>query len=172
MLTSTATPTPRIGLQTEITKSYLIVAQSGSYFGIELSALREVTPLREVKITAVPNTCSLVKGVFNLRGEILAVADFGDIVGSTPTLDYHDASRIVVLEITPTMDLRDDAIRFGLAVNQVMGVVSLQVDRIASAAEVGSKLTPILQGLYPWEGRFLMLLDSSAIADLLAESAC
>jgi purine-binding chemotaxis protein CheW len=168
---STATSTPRSHLQTEITKLYLIVAQSDHYFGIELSALREVTPLQEVKITAVPNIRPLVKGVFNLRGEILAVTDFGEIIGIAPTLDYHDASRIVVLEIAPTTDRRDELIRFGLAVNQVMGVVSLQVDRIASAAEVGSKLTPILQGLYPWEGRLLMLLDGPAIAALLAESA-
>lgn len=154
-----------------VTKSYLVFSQGESLFGIELSALREVIPLAEPKITTVPNTLPLVMGLFNLRGEILAIADFGDMIGEAPTPQKSTSSRIMVLEVPQSQFEIDLPIRFGLAVAQVAGVAPLQVDRISSAAEVGSKLTPLLQGLYNWQGRLLMLLDIRALADVLGASS-
>jgi purine-binding chemotaxis protein CheW len=154
-----------------VTKSYLVFSQGESLFGIELSALREVIPLAEPKITTVPNTLPLVMGLFNLRGEILAIADFGDMIGEAPTSQTSASSRIMVLEVPQSQFEIDLPIRFGLAVAQVAGVAPLQVDRISSAAEVGSKLTPLLQGLYNWQGRLLMLLDVRALADVLGASS-
>jgi purine-binding chemotaxis protein CheW len=168
---STTVPTLNGAAGTAATRSYLLLAQGESLFGIDLAALREVIPLTEPTITPVPNTLPLVMGLFNLRGEILAIADFGDMLGEIPTPRQSETSRIVVLEVLQSQYETDLPIRFGLAVAQVTGVAPLQVDLIASAAEVGSKLTPLLQGLYNLQGRLVMLLDVRALADLLAASS-
>jgi purine-binding chemotaxis protein CheW len=169
---STSTPTLNgVAGIAHATRSYLLLAQGESLFGIELAALREVIPLTEPTITPVPNTLPLVMGLFNLRGEILAIADFGDMLGEAPTPRQSDTSRIVVLEVPQSQYEIDLPVRFGLAVAQVTGVASLQVDRISSAEEVGSKLTPLLQGLYNWQGRLLMLLEVHALANVLGASS-
>lgn len=170
---STSTPTlnGNTGGASTVTKSYLLFSQSESLFGIELATLREVIPLTEPAITPVPNTLPLVMGLFNLRGEILAIADFGDMIGEAPTPRQIDQSRIMVLQVPQSQFEVDLPIRFGLAVAQVTGVAQLQVDRISSAEEVGSKLTPLLQGLYNWQGRLLMLLDVRALSDVLGASS-
>ncbi len=152
-------------------KPYLLLEQSGNRFGIELAALREVIPLVDPPITPVPNTLPLVMGVFNLRGEILAVVDFGDLIQEEPTSRQTPQSRIIVLEIPQPKRSTEAPVRFGLAVAGVGGVVSLQVDRIYSAAEMGSILTPFLQGLYTWREQLLMLLDVRALADVLGSSS-
>jgi chemotaxis signal transduction protein len=54
-------------------------------------------------------------------------------------------------------------IHFGLAVPQVAGVLPLDHNRIASAAEVSPELVPYLRGLYDWEGTLLMVLETDAI---------
>lgn len=171
LATTTPTLMGETGTKQTATKQYLLLTQGENLFGVELAALREVIPLTEPTITPVPNTLPLMMGLFNLRGEILAIADFGDTIGEAPTPRQLESSRIVVLEAPQTQSEIELPIHFGLAVAQVTGVAPLQVDRITSAAEVGSKLTPILQGLYNWQGRLLMLLDVRALADVLGASS-
>lgn len=152
-------------------KPYLVLEQSNTRFAIELAALREVIPLIDPPITPVPNTLPRVMGLFNLRGEILAVVDFGDLIQEGPTPRQVSQSRIIVLEVPQPQGAVEAPTRLGLAVAGVGGVVSLQVDRIYSAAEMGSTLTPFLQGLYTWQEHLLMLLDVRALAEVLSSSS-
>lgn len=154
-----------------LARPYLLLEQADSLFAIALGTIREVIPLSESNITAVPNTLPLVMGLFNLRGEIIAVADFGDLIGETPTSKRSEHSRIVVLEASQTRFESDLPIGFAIAVSRVAGVAHLESDRVTSAAEVGSKLTPLLQGLYRWNGQLLMLVDTRAVADVLGASS-
>jgi purine-binding chemotaxis protein CheW len=52
---------------------YLIFSLSGEEFGAEVLKIKEIMGLQN--ITSVPNTASCVKGVINLRGQVIPVLD-------------------------------------------------------------------------------------------------
>lgn len=126
--------------------------------------VREALSPPEQSISAMPNSQPFLLGLMNLRGEILAIADFGQFTAMEPTNLHHPHSRILILETTNPQNARSLPIRFGLAVSKVEGVLSLFPDQVVSAAEVSAELAPFLRGLYDCEGRLLMILDVEAIA--------
>ncbi|QIZ71401.1 chemotaxis protein CheW [Oxynema aestuarii] len=153
-------------------RQFLIFKQDNSWFAIDLMVVREVLFVSAQPIAPVPNTRSFVLGLTNLRGEILAVADFGRSIGSTPSesgggeeesaIDRH--RRILVLEAGNPNDPGGGAILMGLVVSQVRGVFAIDPDRIVSAVEVSEELAPFVRGLYDWEGQLLTIVDVEAIA--------
>ena len=158
------TAPPAAGNQTSGTKQFLLFGQGGSLFGIELEAVREVLSLKEQPISPVPNTLPFLLGLTNLRGEILAAADFGLFAGIESVDIYHPSSRILVVEAPDPRDVRLSRMRMGLAVSRVEGVLPLNPDRIVSALDVSPELAPFLKGLYNSQGRLLMIVDVEAIA--------
>ncbi|MEG4292443.1 chemotaxis protein CheW [Microcoleus sp. C2C3] len=158
------TAPPAAGNQTSGTKQFLLFGQGGSLFGIELEAVREVLSLKEQPISPVPNTLPFLLGLTNLRGEILAAADFGVFAGIESVDIYHPSSRILVVEAPDPRDVRLSRMRMGLAVSRVEGVLPLNPDRIVSALDVSPELAPFLKGLYNSQGRLLMIVDVEAIA--------
>ena len=113
------TAPPAAGNQTSGTKQFLLFGQGGSLFGIELEAVREVLSLNEQPISPVPNTLPFLLGLTNLRGEILAAADFGVFAGIESVDIYHPSSRILVVEAPDPRDVRLSRMRMGLAVSRV-----------------------------------------------------
>jgi purine-binding chemotaxis protein CheW len=158
------TAPPAAGNLTSGTKQFLLFGQGGSLFGIELEAVREVLSLKEQPISPVPNTLPFLLGLTNLRGEILAAADFGVFAGIESVDIYHPSSRILVVEAPDPRDVRLSRMRMGLAVSRVEGVLFVNPDRIVSALDVSPELAPFLKGLYNSEGRLLMIVDVEAIA--------
>jgi len=158
------TAPPAAGNQTSGTKQFLLFGQGGSLFAIELDAVREVLSLKEQPISPVPNTLPFLLGLTNLRGEILAAADFGVFAGIESVDIYHPSSRILVVESPDPRDVRLSRMRMGLAVSRVEGVLPLNPDRIVSALDVSPELAPFLKGLYNSEARLLMIVDVEAIA--------
>ena len=158
------TAPPAAGNQTSGTKQFLLFGQGGSLFGVELEAVREVLSLKEQPISPVPNTLPFLLGLTNLRGEILAAADFGVFAGIESVDIYHPSSRILVVEAPDPRDVRLSRMRMGLAVSRVEGVLPLNPDRIVSALDVSPELAPFLKGLYNSQGRLLMIVDVEAIA--------
>ena len=150
--------------QTSGTKQFLVFAQGDSLFGVELEAVREVLSLKEQPISPVPNTQPFLLGLTNLRGEILAAADFGHFTGIAPVDIHHASSRILVVEAPDPRDVRLSKMRMGLAVSRVEGVLPLNPDRTVSAIDVSPDLAPFLKGLYNCNGRLLMIVDIEAIA--------
>jgi purine-binding chemotaxis protein CheW len=146
------------------TRQFLLFSQAESLFSLELNTVREVLFLTEQGISPVPNTSSFLLGLTNLRGEILAVADWGRLIGVAP-VDFHSHhSRILIIEAPDPRDVRLPLMRMGLGVSRVEGVLSVNTDRIVSAVEVPSELAPFLKGLYNYDGRLLMIVDVEAIA--------
>lgn len=155
---------PAAATQASGTKQFLLFGQGSSLFGVELDAVREVLSLKEQPISPVPNTLPFLLGLTNLRGEILAAADFGRFTGLEPVDTDHSSSRILVVEAPDPRDVRLSKMRMGLAVSRVEGVLALNPDRIVSALDVSPDLAPFLKGLYNSQGRLLMIVDVEAIA--------
>lgn len=157
------TPNPR-SLPPEAKRKYLSFRQDRSRFAIALTSVREVLFLSKQQITPVPNTQPFLLGLTNLRGEILSVADFGIFLGLKPVDSTQEESRILVVEAPDPRDLTLPMMRVGLAISRVEGVVSLNPDKISSAADASAEIVPFLQGLYNHQGHLLTIVDIEAIA--------
>jgi chemotaxis signal transduction protein len=146
-------------------RQYVLFAQQNSVFAVDLMGVKEVLPSKEQAITSVPNTLPFLLGLTNLRGEILAVADFGKFINAEGVDRFAENTRILVVEAPNPDDVKLPMMRLCLAVSRVEGVVPLDPDEIVSAAETSEELVPFLRGLYNYQGRLGMVLDVEEIAN-------
>ncbi len=87
---ASATGTSRLG------GKYLTFALGKEEYGLEILKVREIIGLMD--ITAVPRTPAYVKGVINLRGQVITVADLRAKFGM-PDTERTDQTCIIVVEI-------------------------------------------------------------------------
>lgn len=80
--------------ETGESRDYLVIRLGGERFGLPTTAAREV--LRAPKLVRVPQVPEHIRGVVNLRGEILAVTDLCQVLGLTPA-ERDAAGRLVVV---------------------------------------------------------------------------
>ncbi len=114
---------------------FLTFALGNEEFGIEILRVREIIKLME--ITAVPHMPAYVRGVINLRGQVIAVADLRSAFGM-PTAPATDCTCIIVVE------LRSDAgrLNMGLVVDRVSEVCNIRAESIDEAPVFGSAVKP------------------------------
>lgn len=109
---------------------YLTFALGREEYGLEILKVREIIGLME--ITAVPRTPGYVRGVINLRGQVIAVVDLRSKFGMEPTA-ATDQSCIIVVEIT--CDGRK--LNTGMIVDRVSEVLDIASEKIEDAPNLG-----------------------------------
>lgn len=92
--------------------------------------IREIIKMRP--ITVVPRATDYVKGVINVRGEIVPIVDLTQKLGLGPG-DYGPHARIVVLEVASS----GGVIPVGIVVNSVTEVVDIEAKDIDDASSIG-----------------------------------
>jgi len=75
---------------------YLTFALANEEYGLEILKVREI--IGYINVTAVPQTPHYVKGVINLRGQVIPVVDLRAKFGME-TADITDETCIIVVEI-------------------------------------------------------------------------
>jgi purine-binding chemotaxis protein CheW len=132
---------------------YLIFSLAQEEFGVRVLSIKEIMGMQE--ITAVPNTASYVKGVINLRGQVIPVVDLR-MKFSLPASDYtHRTCIIVVATFGNTGDRLVGAIADGVA-----EVLTLTDEEIEETPDFGSgATTSYLLGMAKVKGTVKILLD-------------
>ena len=127
------------------------------YLGIDALTVQEV--LRNPGLTPVPLAPPAVRGLINLRGQIVTAIDLGARLGRTPT-----------------------ARRMNVVVRSREGSVSLLVDRIADVVQVprsGHEDVPttltgvareLLKATCPLEDSLLLILDVARVTAVRADA--
>jgi purine-binding chemotaxis protein CheW len=124
-----------------------------------LGATRYGIPIRNVlemdampRITVVPNVPAFVRGVTNLRGEIVAVLDLRTLLG----LDRADSGERGRILIVRTSDQQTAA----LAVDEVRGTTELSLaDLVQPASPIHGKVSSVLLGVGDHQKQVLNVLD-------------
>ena len=118
-------------------------------YGIDILKVQEI---REIDIvTRVPKSARHVRGVINLRGEIVPIVDLALMFGFPQPLSLKDASAIV---------LNVDGRLVGLAVSSVSDVIGLADEEILPAPELGDRaIASAISGIGSRDGASLLLLD-------------
>jgi purine-binding chemotaxis protein CheW len=133
--------------------SYLTFKLGDELFAAHVSKVIEI--LEIPKITKVPRSPEFMRGVVNLRGNVLSVIDSRIKFGLPPTEDTINTC-IVVMNI----QIENQDITLGLIADAVKEVVEIDQQSIQSPPEMGSKYkTEFIEGMVKSGDQFIMLLN-------------
>ncbi len=110
-------------------RKYLTFVLGTSEYGVPVQKVREI--IKAMEITSVPQVAPYVKGVINLRGKVIPVADLRLKFGLSQA-EYTDRTCIIVVE----MALRSAVALIGVVVDSVSDVVSIAAEEIEDAPDL------------------------------------
>jgi purine-binding chemotaxis protein CheW len=134
------------------TTQYCTFFVAQHYFGLDVLKVQEV--IRYQQMTRVPLAPPVVRGLINLRGQIVTAID----LRSRLDLEERPAEQLPVNVVVHTDD----------------GAVSLLVDEIGEVVDVSDELfesppdtlqgtaRELIRGAYKLEGRLLLILDTES----------
>jgi len=133
MATTTVQNDKRRETMQEKEGKYLTFALANEEYGLEILKVREI--IGYMDITAVPQTPPYVKGVINLRGQVIPVVDLRTKFGMQTT-DVTEQTCIIVVEIT------QDGRKFntGIVVDRVQEVLDIAGNEIEEAPQFGASV--------------------------------
>jgi len=156
--------------ETNVTDSnqYLTFMLGEEGFAIEISRVREVLDFTD--LTKVPRTPDYMRGVINLRGNVVPVIDLRLQLGMTAVEKTVDTC-IVIVEV----DISADMLHIGMLADSVQEVVDIDTNQIEPAPRLGTRLkTDFIKGMAKRDDKFNIILDIDKVLsgdDLLMLSA-
>lgn len=120
-------------------------------FGVEISSVKEI--IRVGEIAHIPDAPSSVRGMTNLRGQIIAVIDLAEKFGLSPQPDIPQSARIIVTEV------KDQTV--GILVDEVSEVFKIPAENIESTPEViqTEGREDYIKGVGNLDNRLIIMLD-------------
>ena len=146
------------------TTQYLTFKLEEEIFALDISKVREV--LDFTTITKVPRTPEFMRGVINLRGNVVPVVDMRLKFGMTKTENTVNTC-IIIVEI----NLDGETTVLGALADAVQEVIELGSGQIEPAPKIGTRLkTDFIQGMGKRGEGFIIILDIDKVfsADELA----
>jgi len=132
---------------------YLTFSLAGEEYGIGILKIKEIIGM--MPITSVPQTPAFVKGVINLRGQVIPVIDLRLRFGMGE-IDYTERTCIIVVEVEAESGL----VLIGVVVDSVSEVLNIKGEDIDDTPTFGAKLdTEYILGMAKMEGGVKILLD-------------
>jgi len=118
-------------------------------YGIDILAVHEILQIPE--ISRLPNTPGYIKGVINLRGNIIPVVDMRKRFGF-PDADITDETRIIVIETNERV--------IGLLVDNVHQVVRLSNSNIDPPSDMIEGVSEVfISGIGRLRDRLIIILN-------------
>ncbi|MFN3077264.1 MAG: chemotaxis protein CheW [Alphaproteobacteria bacterium] len=131
----------------------LTLGLQGEVFAVETARVHEVLELSHV--TEVPNSRSFVRGLINVRGKVVPVADLRRRFGME-VVEFTLDTRIVVMDI----HLDGETIQVGAVADRVYGVTEVAAASMEDAPRIGMKWrAEFVQAIGKQEGTFIIILD-------------
>jgi len=134
-------------------KSQLIVFRLGDEeYGLQIGQIKEVVPTPH--ITRLPQTPPYVKGVANIRGNIIAVVDLEEKFGLKQQTDETDKNYTLVVE--------SDEVKMGVLVRELPNTLNVKQAQIEDAANIiqdSGADQSYIKGIVKLEDRLIIMLD-------------
>lgn len=140
------------------TVQYIVTKLGDEQYGIDIKYISNI--LRMQKITRVPKVYSYIKGVINVRGEVIPTISLRLKMG-LPEGEITKKSRIIILKLEQHESI-------GVLVDEVKEVVTLDEEHIEKVSYDKDEKAKILSGVGKYDGKLISLLD---IMSVLAENA-
>ena len=132
---------------------YLTLRLGDEVFALDISKVREV--LDFTTVTKVPRTPAFLRGVINLRGSVVPVADLRLTFGMTMT-EKSVNTCVIITEI----EVDGETTLLGALADSVQEVIELGADALRPAPRIGTRLnTEFIKGMGKRGDGFIIVLD-------------
>jgi purine-binding chemotaxis protein CheW len=135
------------------TSQYLTFKLDQELFAVDIGKVREV--LEFTTMTKVPRTPDFMRGVINLRGNVVPVVDMRLKLGLSMTEKTVDTC-VVISEVA----VDGESTVLGALVDSVQEVIDLDASNVAPPPHMGSRIdASVIRGMGKREDQFIMILD-------------
>ncbi len=139
----------------ETIQQFIVFKLDTQLFGIDIQNVQIIEKMKS--IMRVPKVPACVKGVMNLRGEIIPVISLREQF-ELEHLDYTDKTRIVIVKLEDAM--------VGIIVDEVKEVIEIANDQIEAVQNIQGKMkTSHILGVGKVEENIVTLLNLSNIIE-------
>ena len=140
------------------------IKKSWQGLGFRIGAVQLIAPLEqvseiltEVQLTEIPGVKSWVKGIANIRGNLLPVIDLAGLMTGTTAI-MSSRSRIIASQHM--------GMSVGLVVDEVLGLRSFFVEDFSTKLAVDDEqIAPFLSGSYQQHGQHWPVIDFESIIE-------
>jgi purine-binding chemotaxis protein CheW len=137
--------------------SYLTFKLGDELFAVTVSKVIEI--LEIPRITKVPRSPDFIRGVINLRGNVLSAID-SRIKFGLPSVDDTINTCIIVMNV----ELDGQEITMGLIVDAVKEVIEIDSALVQNLPEIGSKYkSEFIEGMIKSDDHFIMILNINLV---------
>lgn len=136
------------------TTQFIVIKLGDEQYGIDIKYIDNIVRMQH--ITRVPKVDAYLKGVINLRGEVIPVMSIRIKMGLEPDVETK-SSRIIILKLEQHGTI-------GIIVDEVKEVVTLddtQIEKIAYDSK--DEKDSFLCGIGKCEGGLISLLDLNSV---------
>ena len=132
---------------------YLTFHLAGEEYAVDILQVKEI--ITYGTLTKVPHTPASIRGVINLRGNVVPVVDLGIKFGLTVS-PVTDRTCIVIVEAM----INESRAVMGIIADSVSQVVSMSEDNILPAPAFGSRVRKdFLRGMGQSNDKFVLILE-------------
>jgi len=149
---------------------YLTFLVSGDALGVDIGDVKEIIEI--TNITRVPMTPDYIRGVINLRGNVVPVVDLSARLGHGLN-EISKRSCIILIEVS----CGDEKQSLGMLVDQVQEIINIPIENRQPAPTFGTDVrVEFIQAMGRIEDKFVILLDITRVLSVeelaeLSESA-
>lgn len=139
------------------TKQYLAFKLGSEEYGVDIHKITTIIE-KNVNISRVPKTPSYVKGVINLRGEIIPVISLRLKFGLSDDV-FGENTRIIIVKL--------DDVSAGLLVDSVAEVLLLDENSTENISTIAGDLSlDYISGVGKHNGRIITLLNLEKLIEI------
>jgi purine-binding chemotaxis protein CheW len=146
--------------ETTDTFQYLTFKLAEEVYALDIAKVREV--LDFTTATRVPGTPDFMRGVINLRGNVVPVVDLRLKFGMNAT-EKTVSTCVIIVEV----NVDGEPVVLGALADSVQEVLDLDNGQIAPAPKIGTKLrTDFIRGMGKQQDHFIIILDLDKVFSL------
>ncbi len=135
-----------------VAQKYLTFKIAGEVYGTDIDSIQEI--IEYGAMTHVPLTPPHIRGVSNLRGNVIPIVDLAVRLDK----HVHEVSKRTCIIIVELQD-GDETLDIGFVVDEVDEVLDIEPDQIEAAPQFGTDIrSDFVKGMGKLDGQFVILL--------------
>jgi purine-binding chemotaxis protein CheW len=140
-----------------LVRQYVTFSLMGEEYALQIEHVREIIECD--RVTAIPSMPPVVRGVLNLRGNVVPAVDLPIKFGFRET-PLGLGTYVVVLDLV----WNGEAVRLGLLTPELGRVIDVKEGDLKPVPDFGTRIqAEYLRGVGQIEGRFVLFLDTERL---------
>ena len=140
-------------------REFVIFKLDGEYYGLNIHNVENIE--KRFDITRVPHSKHYIKGIINLRGNVIPIVDLRTRF-NLPAIEFNDDTRIIIIN--------HRELKIGIIVDSSSETLQLSEDAIDPAPSIkSSQEEDFVREIGKHNNRIIMLIDLKKVLGLVDE---